>query len=256
MATVFDKAGEKVTILSVREALIQPFTTTPPWLDLRIGFFLSVTQAAADDTITGLAETIGSDPNAQVADSNRFFVGLLYPPSTFMGYTNRGSSPSTSQTTSGRSKLVSSDLGIGVTNTNFWRPTNELTDYTMQILDSWISRVLPTPLSAAIHFPQNTAGAGGYATLLMLRFQRDDYLGRAKIIRMSAKITPGGNSSDVLFSNTPSKSVLESNLAGFPTTVQQLGPVQLSVVPDKLYLYWPFNSSRLRIHAASIYRAA
>jgi hypothetical protein len=111
-------------------------------------------------------------------------------------------------------------------------------------------------LSCPFHLPQNTAGAGGYATLVMLRYQRDDYAGRAKTIRMSVKITPGANSSDILFSNTPSKSILETNLATFPTPAQQLGPVQITTVPNCLYLYWPFRNSRLRIHAAGIYRAS
>jgi hypothetical protein len=104
-----------------------------------------------------------------------------------------------------------------------------------------------------MHLPQSTGGAGGYATLVMLRFQRDDPRGRAKVITMSVKT--GANNGDILYSNTPDKTSMDANLHDFPTQVQQLGPVELSHEPDTFFCYWPFTRSRLRIHEYGVLRA-
>ena len=90
----------------------------------------------------------------------------------------------------------------------------------------------------------------------MLRFQRDDAIGRAKTIRMSCKRDLANRSGDVMFTDTPTKELMEFNLNAFPTSVQQLGPVELSQEPDALFLYWPFHLSRLRCHCRGILRAA
>lgn len=249
---IFLKGGtEKTLIMAVREALTQRFQATD-WVDLRVGFFLSVTQAGADDTITGLAETIGIEPRPRMQIMDYFYIGIAVPGICFMGYTNRPTGP----VLIGSSKLVSSDQNVGTTNTNFWRPRNELRNhFTLMILDQNIVRATSSD-GSQLHLPQNTGGAGGYATLIGMRFQRDDARGRANIIRMSVKTSYPNYNGDILYNSDPSKSILENNLEGFPTTVQQLGPVEMSQVPDSLFVYWPWFNSRLRIHSAGIVKAA
>src|SRR5438477_4536332 len=92
MAKIYSKSGEHVIICAVREAHIRPFQATD-WTDLRVGFFLSLcgsADPADDDVITGLAETIGSDPNALVPWTDRIAIGLTDSATgaTFLGYTN------------------------------------------------------------------------------------------------------------------------------------------------------------------------
>jgi len=256
MAKIYLKGGtEKVLINAVREAYYQSFQATD-WTDLRLGFFLSVCGNAdpgEDDTITGLTEEIGTPPRPFLPWSDRHSIGLTdsRSGSVFLGYTNViGSRPQTS----GTSKLVSSDAGIGTTNTNFWRSKNEITDTaSVKILDNFIIRSAGHT-GSQMHLVQDTSGAGGYATLVALRFQRDDARGRKNVISMSVKL--GTNNGDILYSNDPSEENLLSNLEGFPETVQTLGPVELSQTPDTIWAYWPYHQSRLRIHAYGILKAA
>lgn len=123
----------------------------------------------------------------------------------------------------------------------------------VKILDNSVIRAQGSG-GSQMHLPQDTTGAGGYTTLVALRFQRDDPRGRRNIITMTVK--QGTNNGDVLYSNDPSEENLLSNLEDFPDTVQQLGPVQLSQTPDTIWAYWPFTESRLRIHCYGILKAA
>lgn len=256
-----DKAGEEVVIMAVREALPVPFEATD-WTDLRVGFFLSICRAAdpgGDDLITTLTETIGTEPRPFLPWTDRVAIGLTGGTGrhdyVFLGFTNafRGrTNPS-----AGSSKLVSGDAGVGTTNNNYWRFKNELSnDLTLQIIQNDVTRAASVD-GAQVHFAQANIGAGGpagYATCLMLRFTRPDARGRSKVITMQCK-TSASHSADVVFSSTPTKETLTANLEAFPTTVQTLGPVELSFVPDTIYYYWPFRLSRLRIHAHGIVKA-
>lgn len=244
-------ATDKTVILNVRCGVIQPFQA-PNWLDLRVGFLLSVTKATDDDDTTGLSEEI--NPNTSVAD--RMWIGVKTRddamPRTvgtvFAGWTTGGPGPHDGF---GHSKLVTSDLAIGTSNAYFWRPKNTDNDlYGCAMLLNGAGAPRITTDGTQQHFVQNAGGAGGYATLLMLRLQRPDTEVRGKLLTVTMKT--GTHSGDVLFTNTPTKALLNSNLEAFPSTVQQLGPMQVSAVPDALYLYWPFHDSRLRIHAMGI----
>jgi len=257
VAKIFLKGGtEKCLINAVRQAYFQPFRATN-WLDLRVGFFLSVcgnADPSEDDTITGLDEEIDSTTHF-LPFSDRVAIGIVNSSdhSVFLGYTNIFLGHVQGMTV-GTTQLISSDEGIGTDNANFWRFSNSRSSSSqVKILDGDSIRARGTD-NSQMHLVQDTTGAGGYATLVMLRFQRDDYTGRRKIIRMSVKI--GDHNGDVLYTNTPTEASLQSNLESFPETVQTLGPVELSQEPDMLWIYWPFRMSRIRTHCYGILRAS
>lgn len=256
MAVVINKGGtDKTVIAGIREYIAQPFQA-PDWLDLRIGWLLSLTGGTADDDPTAVvAEEIGPSPLNGI---DRASIGLTdrATGTIFLGFTTRGSQ--SRPDTAGTSKLVSSDIGVGTTNAWFWRPVNGADTFNrfgLQITDQDTVRALGSD-GSQIHFPQDVANAGGYAVLLSLRLTRDNTSTRGKIITLTTKKTVGGHSGDVLFTNAPTETLLQTNLQSFPATVQQLGPVELSKVPDTIFLYWPFRDSRLRIHAMGIVKAA
>lgn len=258
MAKIYLKGGtEKALILGIRESFYQPFQATN-WTDLRVGFFLSVVgpvDPTDDDDPTAVsAEEIGTPPSPLLQWTDRVAIGLTdrLTGATFLGYTNKITNREPS---SGTSKLLSSDGAVGTTNAYFWRWKNSLSDgQALKILDGGIIRARGNGNGSEMHLPQDTTGAGGYATLVALRFQRDDARGRSKIITMTCKT--GTHSGDILYTNAPSATLLETNLTSFPSTVTQLGPVELSQAPDTIFVYWPFHDSRLRIHAYGILRAS
>lgn len=258
MATKFTKDGTDGTIaFAVREFLPQGFSA-PGWTDLRVGFLVSVCPAADVDPaspITGLTETIGTEPRPLLDSSDRYFIGVLdrVTGQTFLGFSNR--SPGRTERTMGTSRLVSSDAGIGTSNSDFWRPENGVnTAASLQIVDNHATRAFARD-GSQIHFVQNVTNAGGYATLLMLRLQRQDAQGRAKTVSVSTKCDVVNHSGDILFTNTPTEDLLETNLQTMPDTVQLLGPVELSQEPSAIYVYWPFHDSRIRLHCHGILRA-
>lgn len=248
VAEIYDKGpGEHTLILGRRCALTYPFEVST-WTDLRVGFFLSATDDTADDTTTGLAETIVVPTLPVPPPENYWWCGIktnndLQPTANdtgFIGFSNwQGDNRGTND-----SILVSSDAGIAA-GTAFWRPKNEFRDsYSALIYDSaraiFFSNVQP-------HFPQDPATvAAGYATLLMLRVQRASSGSR----QLTVTIKQGTNSGDVLFSNDPSLDRLETNMANYPSVVQSRATLgDMANIPNALYLYWPFANSRLRCHA-------
>jgi hypothetical protein len=211
-----------------------------------VAFLLSLTQTTADDTITGLAETItaGTDPGPDFS-----WIGIKtnndsLPTAGNVGFIGYSAYPGIFHFDS---ELVSSDSGIGTVTANFWRPRGlqfgGADNFTSAvIMDSGdlmgggrFSGVNP-------HFVQDVTGAGGYATLLMLRILRSGS-------SLTVSIKQGTNSSDVLFTSAPTLDVLETNMANYPTTVQTHTATRMVHIPDSLYLYWPFHQSRLRVHA-------
>lgn len=240
--------------MAVREGLVQPFDAGT-WLDLRVGFFLSICGDAdpgEDDTITGLAEDLTS-PISPITD--QFFIGVRnngteFPGTggvVFIGWTNINVIPLRLST------LVSSDAGTGTTNSNYWRPAQNadglIRGANCLIADGAQQRSATT---SPIHFAQaNIGGAGpaGYATLLMLRLQRPNPDPTAPV---TVTLKNSSTSGDILFSSTPTKALLQSSLEAFTTPVFQLGPVTISAVPDSLFWYWPWHNSRLRVHAAGV----
>lgn len=254
MATKITKSGKAASVHDVREYLPQKLNA-PGWTDLRVGFLVSVTKTSNTDDPAALTETIGTEPRPSLGSFDRYFIGVLGQLGhVFLGFTNRGQSTS-GEFTQGSSKLIPSDGGIGVTNTNFWRPKNELSDtFSLQVIDTNITRAMGGD-GSQIHLVQSAAGAGGYATLLMLRLQRDNAGSRAKTVSVSTKRDLVNHSGDVLFTNTPTKALLTANMQSFPTVVQQLGPIELTEEPTHIYIYWPFRNSRIRVHCHGVLKA-
>jgi len=254
-AHVFDKSGDQIIVMHTRRHLVQPIRADG-WIDLRVGWFLSLTTSGADDTITGLSETIASIGNVNPADS-RYFIGLktegdnlpLTGSEVFIGFSNsQAGGPNREQ---GASKLLSSDIGIGTTNSNFWRPDN---DYgvipTGVILEGANLRRAMTQNFP--HFVQNVGGAGGYATMLAMRLQRDNPSSRTVRVSFPQNV----NSADVEFSSTPTKAELLDKLVNFPASVFNMAAVELSRVPTAWFFFWPFQNSRLRFHAFEVVEVA
>ena len=254
MAKIYSKGGtEKVIINAVREAHLRQFQATD-WTDLRVGFFLSITDDTADDTTSGLSETI-SNPNG-VLNWVRIGVTDRATGTTFCGYSNvpAGSRP----ISTADSKLVTSDVGITTANAFYWRPSHSSPPPNGDIDAVHFieqDRVIATAGDGSQpHFIQADPGAGEYCTFLGLRFTRPNSTTRAKIITMQVK--RGTHSGDMLFTNTPTNAIAEAQLESFPTTVNTLGPIELAHVPDTFLFYWPFHNSRLRIHEVALVKSA
>jgi hypothetical protein len=239
--------ADRVIILNVRAFYLQPFIVSN-WTDLRLGFFLSLTDEVSDDLTTGLAETIVNPGHAQASD--RYVLGVVdtVTGGTFAGFTNLGARVPDAQ---GDSTLVSSDAGVG-TGTAFWRPGNsENNTWSAAILNGGFNLTPPVD-NLQQHFPQDTATvAAGYAVLLGLQLLRDKATSKTLTVRIKSTT----KSADMLYSNTPTKELIHQSMESWPASVQ-LGPVSVANVPNAFYFYWPFRNSRLRVHSLGLLRAA
>jgi hypothetical protein len=251
----FTKGGtDGIILMNVREGIIQRFEATD-WLDLRIGFLVSITNISADDVITSnMTETIlGSGSLSLLGFYDRYHFGVVDNTGvTGISYTNRGNLNNV--TTPGNSILTSSDSGIGGGTFPgvFWRPHNSVDpNWSFQVYEANQTR-RQSHDGAQIHLAQNSGSAGGYATLLMMRLRRDNVTTRAKIITVQFKSDPVAHNGDVLYTNDPSKLLLQANLEAFPANVETFDSVELLNVPNCFIWYWPFHNSRLRMHAAGI----
>jgi len=247
---IYDKSGEKLLILNTRTAHVYPFEVLN-WLDLRVGFFLSLTDVTDDDDPTGLAETMGL--TGVVPNNNRVWIGVkarrdaqLFP-GTFIGFTNF------SPTGRGDSVLASSDIGVGTTDANYWRPKNASDPIALFGMFDGGNFRRGSVQGIEQHFVQDPTGAGGYAGMLGIRLRRQTTTSR--LITATVQ-TDGAHSGDMLYSNTPSEAVLRGAMESWPSQVQTIGPVELTNVPDALYWYWPFRNSRLRIHSCAVLKAS
>ena len=238
-------AQDRTLILSVRAWYIHRFVAVD-WTDLRLGFFLSLTGAAADDTPTGLDETIVNPGQAIYFD--RYWIGALDTlAGAFAGFTNVAQN---APDATGDSTLVASDGGIG-TGATFWRPGNSASDnYNAAIMEGGQKRTSMVD-NLQQHFPQNPAGAGGYAVLLALQLLRDNPTSRTITMRIPSRT----KSADWLYSDTPTKEMIEQTMGHWPDSMQ-MGPVTVGQVPDAFYFHWPFYNSRLRIHSLGLLQAA
>jgi hypothetical protein len=253
MAKIIEKTvSDRTFVMAVHEIVHYPFAASG-WTDLRAGFFVSLTKALSDDDPTGLAETL--TPADSIQPQGRYWMGLKKfgsywptdPNTVFVGFSNRaGSDPD-----AGASVLSSSDIGLGTTNAYYWRPNNAyLSDSSALMLDGRLVRAR-SPDGVQQHLPQDPTGAGGYSVLLALRLLRDTPSSNV----LTLKIKSSGQSADMLYSNTPSSDLLLSGLQSWPSNTIQMGPVQMSQVPDSFFFFWPFLNSRLRIHVIGVLKA-
>jgi hypothetical protein len=244
---------DKALILDTRQQFIYPFDS-PNWLDLRVGFYLSICQAG-DNAAVGppMIETLVTTG----IPADRFWIGLktnntILPHTvgaTFLGYSNSQNAGTLSGSSS---TVVSSDLAVGTTNTNYWRVTGpgggrfELSKENIQT-----SGIV---ITSYIHFPQNPVGAGGNATMVLFRVIRS-----ASVNPFSYTISAYFNAAtvDYAFDSTCLISTIRNGFrnaawSGTFTT----GVPYSSFLLDALYAYWPFNNSKLRIHALCIEKFA
>jgi len=254
---VYDRGGERLVIMDVREALVQPFEASE-WTDLRVGFMLSLTSSTANDNISSLTANI-ADNGTGVRIVDRYWIGVkdnndVFPGSAgtqFIGFTNCGGGILHPGTSPGDSLIVSSDSNINTAGTTFYWPKNSSNlRHTFQVMDGVTARAQAFD-GSQIHFVQNNATV--YATCLAFRLTRPDTRSNARQITTQIKKTAGFHNGDIEYTSNPSSIELQSQLANFPTTVQQFGPVSMSEVPDTIFCYTPWSNSRLRIHAAGIY---
>jgi hypothetical protein len=225
-----------------------------------VGWFLSLTQAGADDVTTGLQEILSFGGGPFEGPPQRYWIGLKNRgaalPGTanvsFAGFTNR---PPGNADGGGDSRLDSSDKGLGTSNAYFWRPNNWANpSYSFLMLDGQITRASgggAVGNALAQHFPQDPVGAGGYTVLLAMRLTRPTP--GSKTITVYVK--SAADSADVLYSDTPSTAEIEDALRAWPASYV-IGPVELARVPDAIYCSWPFQNSRLRIHSVGVLKAA
>jgi hypothetical protein len=239
---------DRAIILNPRAYYVQPFLA-PDWTDLRVGFFLSLTDKANDDLTTGFAETITNPGHLLMTD--RYSIGVIDTATyaTFAGFANVGGRLPDVQ---GDSVLVASDAGVG-TGPAFWRPSNSSNNkFSATIIDGGRPRTVTAVANIQQHFPQDaTTVAAGYAVLLGLQLLRDNATSK----RITMRIKSTTNSADMLYSNTPTKELIHSSLDPWPASAQ-LGPVNVTNVPNAFYFYWPWRNSRLRIHSLGVLRAA
>jgi len=237
---------------------MQPFRA-PNWTDLRVGWFLSLTKTTGgstpDDDPTGLGEVIANPGTLPATD--RYWIGLrsrgitmpgeMDNRATFIGFTNRGQVSNVDRV--GDSVLGSSEGG------NSWRPSNSRAGwYNFLMMDaSFIRAHGGGPAGElAIHFPQVPANVGGYAALLAIRLTRPEPTSRT----ITAWVKSDGDSANWLYSDVPTDELIRDTLEATWPASQQIGPVQMNLVPDAYYLYWPFHNSRLRFHAVAVVQAA
>jgi len=258
MAAIWNRSAsaDNILILGVRESATQPFRA-PNWLDLRVGMYLSLTNATTNETTTGLGETI-TPVGGATNPADYIWIGVkdhgtVLPAAgtaQFIGFSQYGPNPL------GNSVLSSSDLGVGVSNAYYWRPNNSINNtLVFQLLDNAVLRAYSQD-GVQPHFyqaadPGNPAGY--YCGMLGFRLTRPAVNSRMITVKIPHIAL---HSSDMDWTATPTQQQLLSKLDPWPGTVQTLGPINFSFVPDSLFAYWPFHNSRLRISAMGVLRTA
>jgi hypothetical protein len=252
-AVIYQTSVDKCLILDTRQAFIYPFTA-PNWLDLRIGFYLSLCKASNNADITGLAETLTTI--GQPAD--RFWIGIkqnnsILPQTagtTFVGW-GRTSSPDGS----GSSTLVSSDIGVGTTNSNYWRNGTASNLNGMWTFNGTGGSGGSGATAGYIHFPQNAGAAGGNATLVLMKLIRATGTATSGI-GCQAYFTGGSAATaDYAYDSVCSIANIRSAFRS-ATFTNWNASATMNPVPDALFFYWPFSLSKLRIHAVCLEKFA
>ncbi len=228
MATIFAKTPtDKALILGTREALIYPFSS-PGWADIRLGIFLSSTNATNNDDTTGLTESFGYSTVADrvwvgFKDNSNDFPNLTT--SNFLGFATQQVSQNLSQS--------------ALTNAVLWT-----TPGTSFIYAGTTKTNGPNVFSA--DFPGNLY-PGGYSSLMIIKVTRS---GTTYILSVSNY----GNTVNANYSSTPT--IAEIRTALRTNTFYSTITATIPQVPDAVFVYWPFYNSKLRIHSIALEKFA
>jgi hypothetical protein len=246
MAEIILKASEKVLVLGIREGLIYP-AVVPNWLDVRIGLYISATQAVADDDPSALGETLTTTG----VEQDRFWLGIkdstnsMPRDAPFFGLSN---SPNAEDANA--SVLETIDTATR------WRVTHATAPVGLFLNDG--SNLFADTTLQPVRVIQNPAGLSShYATLVMLRMVRS-IVGALVDHFYIAKSTAGGTDygDSGVESATPTIDEIRNNFRSATWTEYFTGGHTFASVPDTVYAYWPFNNSRLRIHSIVVEKFA
>jgi hypothetical protein len=239
MGLIIVKGSEQVLVLGVREALIYP-AVIPDWLDVRVGAFVSLTKASADDDPTALTETLTTTGD----EADRLWFGVkdntnsLPRSSCFFGISN-------SLATEG----AGSSLIESIDSSTRWKARNATVPTGVLVNDGTTISVDGT--MEPFRTVQNPATIGGYATLVLLRLVRGAVLaGNTADHLYVAKTTDVSDFADAgVETSTPTIQLIRDNFRSAVWTEVLPGGHTFAVAPNTFYAYWPYSNSRLRIHA-------
>jgi len=229
-------AQDKALILDTRTALVVPFDA-PNWIDLRIGFYLSLTKKNNDNDPTGLAEDV-----TYVSRADRVWIGMkdagadvpTLSTTNFAGFTcvpDGTPKVSLATSTGNRYKLLSNANKV-------WSVINGSVESQNAILASDGS----TP--AFMFF--RSAVVTGYASMFLFRVTRPDPDNTILSTFIGVSSSPF-EELDIQWSDTPSIAEIRAKLRTLPF-MRSVAGFDIGFVPNALYFYWPFFNSRLRLH--------
>lgn len=232
---IFNYNGtDKTLILDTRASLLQQFVAVN-WTDLRLSMMISICKQSDPTDPTGLAETIGAGE-----DNNQLYVGFkqsdgLLPPATnFFGFSTQKSVPDSTTT-----QLIDN---VNLAGSYGFQRTSNLAGFFF--VGNGTTKQVGGAGTAS--FPTQDSVQALYATLIILRMQRNDPT-LSLVTSLSSVFTgtspwTGAYNSDTSISNI-------RTLTAAAAYTQVAGPFTFGSVPDSIYAYWPFQNSRLRIHS-------
>src|SRR6266404_6899640 len=221
MAKIYSKSSELNLILGTREGLLYPFTA-PSWTDLRLSAWVSLTKAASDDDNTGLAETL-----TRSTSRDDLFFGFKDNSGTFP----RVAGSQFAGIASNTPNRTLTDVGSGTS----WRMDANQLAYLFQ-------GTSVNSFEAAGHLidlPGTTLNSSTYAQFWSAKITRST--------GSSLTVTPA-RYFDINTTSTPTIAGLRT-LASSVTYTSAGAGAFTSTVPTCVFIYWPYNNSRLRINA-------
>jgi hypothetical protein len=253
MGKVILQAGtDKAVILAQRQRLVYPFVC-PNWTDLQVGMFVSLTQNALDNDLTGLTETLaGSIGHPE----GRVWIGLK---------DNSGTFPETAGTYfAGISSIEGNSYVVEQTtpNGNYWYVGSA--SFGGMALHAY-NGVTPASTGSfggmqMVQFPNTVSVGGGYCGYIGFRFTRSSAGATGVLMNVcypSGAVSP--NQSGTLFTSTPTLAGIRAAMrAGLFNSTEYHAGVTLatSTSLQAFFFYWPFLNSNLKIHALAIEKFA
>ncbi len=259
MATIFQKvAGEQCLILGSREALIYPFDVGS-WSEIRVGYYISLT-SASDDNALSTNETssyAGSFKNSMywgLKDS-----GSALPTQAAVAFVGWGQTSTQART----SRIVNHDpvfdgnpyvmLEVGDNVSLFVQSPSRMISYGTAHVHSQANvgdgQFMITPVPA-----NGTGTAVGYAAYYTEQYIKTNVGGKNTISFGTAASLPAEAHNITNLRNRILASSYTTMLTGWATTDQTSAGTNLDL--NSLFIYMPFVSNRLRIHAIVIEKVA